>query len=120
MSLEAIRDQPCTLHTPRVPQIPHTGLKQTLAPKRPNLKTVNQLTAKHRTGAVSVLPRQTFEALPVLTLRGTSGTHHSYTNCMEQSPSTENNSSTLVDKFPAFYGTRRFTTLFTSAQNWAK
>ena len=72
MSLDAIRDQPCTLHTQRVPEIPPTGLKQTLTPKRPNLKTVNQIKAKHRTGAVSVLP----EASPVLTPRGTtSGTH---------------------------------------------
>jgi hypothetical protein len=85
MSLDAIRDQPCTLHTQRVPQIPHTGLKQTLAPKRPNLKTVNQLKAKHRTGAVSVLPREKSEAWPVLTPRGIGGTHHSYTNCMEES-----------------------------------
>lgn len=93
MSLDAIRDQPCTLHTQRVPQIPHTGLKQTLALKRPNLKTVNHLTAKNRTGAVRVSVRETSEAWPVLAPSGTSGTYHSYNNCMELSPSTESNSS---------------------------
>ena len=48
-----------------------------------------------------------------------------YTYCMEQSPSCEaNRCLQLVKKFPAFYGTRRFNTAFTSARqlsiSWAR
>jgi len=40
------------------------------------------------------------------------------TNSMEQVPSLEDNSHT-VKKFPAFYGARRFITVFTTAYHWS-
>ena len=47
----------------------------------------------------------------------------SLVHCMQQSPSWEALGSQLVKKFPAFYGTRKFITAFTSARylslSWA-
>jgi len=40
-------------------------------------------------------------------------------NSMEQGPSQEANSQS-VKKFPAFYGTRRFITVFARARHWAR
>jgi ABC-type molybdenum transport system ATPase subunit/photorepair protein PhrA len=42
---------------------------------------------------------------------------HHLTYSMEQSPSSEANRSAVVKKFPAFYGTPRFITAFTSARH---
>ena len=39
------------------------------------------------------------------------------TYSVEQSPSLEGGGSQLIKKFPAFYGTRRFITAFTSARH---
>jgi hypothetical protein len=41
------------------------------------------------------------------------------TNCMEQSLFEKLTDTQLVKKFPGFYGTRRFITVFTRARHWS-
>jgi hypothetical protein len=68
---------------------------------------------------VNTLIREKYKnvAFPPTTYLLTYSLTYLLTHSMEQSPSWEANGLQLVKKFPAFYGTRRFITAFTSANH---